>query len=630
MSRPLVPIGLTVVVVCGTYLGLRTFQDALPPPVRARFNMLDAQVQQLAHRVHPRLGSTVSHATSPHAATKPGASRPAASTKPGSPAKKSGRVRDAENAPVVPLSAPLKNPMTLYLTNGGAVTGELVSETPQQVVLRWDYGDVAFQRAEIARAVKGKEGTNETNITMPWEGAGGQWAYQHDVVLKLMKGTVLDREITRVTSDSIMLSQSLPGGGTVEQTIQRADLETLLFRPIHNARSDEIAAALKQMFPAMQWHEEGMFTIITDSTPPTVKEYRKTIRELATDWYLTFYPLTKGRQPAVQQYLVLFENWDAYIEYAATDGVPGWLAVGYFSPTDEVLYSFNMLGERFSDLLYEVYLGRFRRARDTVSAHYKGSPYELTVEGQLSEFLQKLEQAHGMVRQIYSQLSIDVLRHELTHAMFHNWHLQGIVLSQVAKRDDETIKQKRQFLDATDVEQKRALLEGLLSKNTGDRPQMQAANSWYVEGIAGYMEPAPVGAVNQIRLAEAQQARTTNQVLPLEFLNTFRIGSFSGMATQSALYAYAQSWALCHFLMHRYSEGFLAYLDRLAREHPAEGQDTLAWLLQAVGREQRPLEQEFLAYLDQFPPEDPAWLKQMQLFIDLRSELTTLFSRMGG
>ncbi len=52
--------------------------------------------------------------------------------------------------------APLKNPTTLYLTNGGVVTGELVSESPSEVVLRWDYGDMSFQRTEIQRVVKGQ------------------------------------------------------------------------------------------------------------------------------------------------------------------------------------------------------------------------------------------------------------------------------------------------------------------------------------------------------------------------------------------------------------------------------------------------------------------------------------------
>ena len=77
-------------------------------------------------------------------------------------------------APAKPTSAtaapvPPANQVTLYLVNGGMVTGELVSETPQEVTLRFEYGEVEFRRAEIKRFVKGKEGTGEDNLNIPWE-----------------------------------------------------------------------------------------------------------------------------------------------------------------------------------------------------------------------------------------------------------------------------------------------------------------------------------------------------------------------------------------------------------------------------------------------------------------------------
>ncbi|MBI3083413.1 MAG: DUF1570 domain-containing protein [Candidatus Omnitrophica bacterium] len=481
--------------------------------------------------------------------------------------------RNLSTDPPAPTPPP-QNQVTIYLKNGGAVTGELVQETPQELTLRFDYGDVGFQRAEIERVASGKHGTDLGGMRMPWEGKAKQaeWSYRHDVVVKLMKGTVVDGDITAVSPEALTVTQALPGGGTIEHTIQRADVEELLFRPVANERSAQIEQTLHTVFPQMRWFPEGMFTIVTDSTPPTVKQYRRTIRELATDWYLTFHPLVKGRSPMAQHYVVIFEDRNSYIEYALTDGIPGWLAVGYFHPEDQVFYCFNMVGERFSDLLYEVYLGQFREARDRVSTEIKGYRYET------------FEQA----------------------------------------------KKKRQYLAASDVEQKRKLLEALWADDAGvDLSEVQAANSWVVEGLAGYMEPTPVGAVNAGRLAGAQEARRRQQIFPLEFLDAFRMGSFLRMAQQSALYAYAQSWAFCHFLMQRSPDGFLQYLDRLAREQPKEGEETLGWLLGALGKEQRPLEQEFLAYLEQFPAEDPFWLKQKQAFLDLRAELIALAHRLS-
>jgi len=333
----------------------------------------------------------------------------------------------------------------------------------------------------------------------------------------------------------------------------------------------------------------------------------------------------------IQQHVVIFDNWIDYIEYAATDGLPGWLAVGYFHPDDEVLYTFNMIGEWFSALLEEAYLGDMRKARDSVSQQIKGSRYEDVIEGQMAEFLKKFETAHSLVRQLYRQQSEDTLRHELVHAMFHNWKLQSIRLSQMPEQNKEELEKKRQFLQSDKVEEKRRLLQELLQQKSDQAiPDLQATNAWFVEGLAGYMEPTPLGAVNQERLPDAQEALAQQRILPLEFLHTFEMGSFVGMSTGSMLYAYAQSWALCHFLMHRYPEGFLAFLDRMAGTPPQPGEDTMAWLVAAVGKDHKTLDEEFLDHLMEFPPQDPLWLKQWQEFIDINKDLRTLAAQLWG
>ena len=78
-------------------------------------------------------------------------------------------VAPAKPTPTTAAQVPPANQVTLYLVNGGMVTGELVSETPQEVTLRFEYGEVEFRRAEIKRFVKGKEGTGEDNLNIPWE-----------------------------------------------------------------------------------------------------------------------------------------------------------------------------------------------------------------------------------------------------------------------------------------------------------------------------------------------------------------------------------------------------------------------------------------------------------------------------
>lgn len=606
-------LGVAVVLWAGaTYF--KSSQDTAPAE---RFQALSQQVRGLIEQAKQRLPSAEAQPAQP-----PGAS--SARTQPST--------APTTQAPRPPSAAAQT---TIYLHNGGVITGELVRKTAQEVVLRLDYGTVGFQRAEIRRLVQGGQlPKNDGNLAMPWEGEHQRpvWPHQHPVVLRLMKGTIVDGAIMAVTPDTVVVTRTLSGGGQVEQTIQRKEIDQLLFRPLRNERSTKIEQDLKALFPDMHWYEEGMFTIVTDSTPPMVKDYRRTIRELSTEWYLTFFPLTRGRAPSVQQHVVIFEDWQRYIDYAVTDGVPGWLMVGYFQPQRSILYTFNLLGERFSALLEDVYLGQFRQARDRVSAQIKGARQEIFIEGKLSEFLQKFETAHAMVRQTYGQLGLGILRHELTHAMFHNWQLQHVVLSKMPeqdlKEDQATVQTKRTYLHSGSEQEKRQLLEELLKqRGSTPIPDVQADNSWFVEGLAGYMEPTPVGSLNLERLTDVQEARRREQLLPLEFLHAFRLGSFPGMATQSMLHAYAQSWALCHFLMHRHPEEFLAYLDRLARERPQPDDDTLAWLLELLKMELRPLEQEFRAHLDQFAPEDPAWFKQFEEFLTLREELLILLHR---
>ena len=49
------------------------------------------------------------------------------------------------------------NTVTLYLTNGGVVTGELIRQSETAVTLRWTYGEADFQRSEIRRLLTAAE-----------------------------------------------------------------------------------------------------------------------------------------------------------------------------------------------------------------------------------------------------------------------------------------------------------------------------------------------------------------------------------------------------------------------------------------------------------------------------------------
>lgn len=89
---------------------------------------------------------------------------------------KAGKRPKAPALPVANLSPPARqtpspaasaNQVTLYLANGGMVTGELVRESAEGVTLRWDYGEAAFSRGEIIQMVKGRQIKTPDDIVLP-------------------------------------------------------------------------------------------------------------------------------------------------------------------------------------------------------------------------------------------------------------------------------------------------------------------------------------------------------------------------------------------------------------------------------------------------------------------------------
>ena len=359
----------------------------------------------------------------------------------------------------------------------------------------------------------------------------------------------------------------------------------------------------------MKWMREGAFILVTDSYATWVNEYRKTIRDLRTDFYLKFFPLLKGRSPGVSHYIVVFDEWGKFIEYAATDGVPGWAVAGYFSPDSEVLFLFNMLGDQFSKLIEEAIVGQTGRVMNGAVEAVKGQVdkrYHVFIEGQADDMMKKFSTAHSIIRGQFREQTVNTLRHEMAHELFHNYGLQSIVVSKLEGSHKEEADRKRAFLEETDIHKKRELLLELAQMRGSTKPiQVEAANSWFVEGLAAYMEAAPVGSVNKRWLYLFQEAKRKNALFPIEHLTVYKMGSFPGIAFESMQYAYAESWAFVYFLMNRYPAQFANYLERLSREKPKENED-IQWLLQALGKDLRAVEGEFLEYMKAFPElEDP-------------------------
>ena len=111
--------------------------------------------------------------------------------------------------------------------------------------------------------------------------------------------------------------------------------------------------------------------------------------------------------------------------------------------------------------------------------------------------------------------------------------------------------------------------------NSGLHQRLSDCPKWFSEGIAMYCETpdlrgkkgwAGIGAVNRTRLDEfrqfLQQRRPVKSLKPL-IENDDRL-----IDTKQVIDAYAESWALTYFLIHKHSKEYIAYLKDLSRKQP--------------------------------------------------------------
>lgn len=494
-----------------------------------------------------------------------------------------------------------KQPITLYLKNGAVISGDLIKENEDGVLIHWQGGEVSFLQSEI-KAIEYDKYVPEEEYLFPVD-RENKWHYKNDVVVRLTNFEAVDVVIFKVDKDKVVVREELDGGGFIEQEIERSRVEDLLFKPVANEKSSVIENRLRKLFPQMELYHEGPFTILTDSHPASVKEYKKGLRQYLTDFYLGFFDLLCDRSLQMQNSIVIFDDWNDFAEFALADGVPGWSVAGYFSPTSEVLYMYNALGEKFSQILFNAIIEEPGANIDKQKEHLKrmfGGEHDIVIEGMADEIKFKYERYYKALYSYYKDMTLRVLRHEVTHELLYNYGLQNVVLSRLKKQNKESEIKKE-----TDVDRKMGYLKRLFSLGKRELVELEAANSWLVEGMATYCEGYPLGAENKRWLFLFQEACRKERILPFEQLSVYKMGSFPGVAPEAMLYAYAQSWAFTHFLVNKYPSEFIEYQRKLSNESPEKMED-VEWFLKIVGRDLREIEKEFLEYMDGFPTlQDP-------------------------
>ena len=208
---PLVLFGIPLLCVLGGSLYLRAHPEALPESQLKQFEGLKQHVQKLAEQAKqqflPDESDNRNPAKSKSAQKKP---RPA------------------------PPAAPLKHPVTLYLTNGEIVIGDLLRETPQHVILQWGGGEVTFLRKEILQLHKDQP-TQHASASMAsttTSNAPASAAQPQDVTLYLKNGRVVTGPLVYELPDELVLRWDY---GDVR--FARTDIERLV-RPTQDANAN--------------------------------------------------------------------------------------------------------------------------------------------------------------------------------------------------------------------------------------------------------------------------------------------------------------------------------------------------------------------------------------------------------
>jgi len=497
-------------------------------------------------------------------------------------------LKDTIHAPSGP--GELSGSVELRLKHGGAIMGKLLKEAGDQYVIDWKGSNFAVNKEDV-KSIR--------NITQKEI----EWPYKNDIIIKKTNGVICDGKITGIDDKVVTLSFE-EGGGSMELGVPRPEIDYLIFAPVCNKDTEETEEHIKELFPKMKVYKEGNITLFTDSYVNKAKVSQKITRALYTELYFKFFTLFKDRKPQFQNFIVLFDD---PIDYVDSTGMPPYIP-GYFDPSERVLYLYNMFGERMEEMLFSMLTAATGAINNEIDKKKKelniDERYDIFIAGMTKEFTDRFWKVQNLYKRGLIDETKSTLRHELTHEIFHNWGLQSIIISKPSVNKEKVLEKKKEFINASDWETKRKLLDEMMKMEKPEEVEMVVAKSWLAEGLATYCATEPIGAVDEDLLFTYQNAVSKKELDPIEFFTSFEKGSFVGVALKSKYSLYAQSWAFTSFLIDKYPSQFTDYQEKMAEEIALEDKkeakpkkDDLALLLTCLNKDLQGLEKEFDEYM---------------------------------
>lgn len=492
--------------------------------------------------------------------------------------------------------------MRIHLKKGGVMDVKLLKKFKNEYTVDWKGGEFVVSADQIDRI----EYVTQKDL---------EWPYKNDVVVKRTNGIVSDGRIIYVDKDKITLSFD-EGGGGLEMDVNRSQVECLMFAPVYNKESREIEERLKTLFPKMKFYKEDNIVIVTDSYDTWVKAYKKIIRESYTNIYLEFFKLFKNRKPLNQNFIVIFDDPIDYLKFMYSDmGMASYNILGYFKPTDNVLYLYNAWGKEVEKYYFGIIFGitdKYDQVADKIKDRYKDGSVDIQVDGLVDELKNKYWDWYNLHKDLSVQQTFETLRHEFTHEIFHTWGLQSIILSRTIVDKKKMAEKQKEIIDTLsgkDEDKREELFKELGKLKHGEYKnlELEGAQSWLAEGLATYCETEPMGNVSQEWLYTFQEMEKKNEINPIEFLTNFKMGSFPGLCSKAQLDSYAQSWAFTSFLMTKYRDQFMEFqnkkADMIVR---GDEKEELDLLLKSLNKDLPALEKEFREHMAAYKKvEDP-------------------------
>jgi len=519
-------------------------------------------------------------------------------------------------APAIPVSeAPSETDrVEVYLKHGSVIKGKLLKKTGKQCVIDWAGREFTVDNSQISSL---------KHITQ----RDVEWPYKNDIVVSKKNGVICDGKIAGIDGKGITLSFD-EGGGGMEMGIPFSSISYLEFAPFCDKEVKTTESNLKKLFPKMTMYKEGNITLFTDSYIKTVKWYEKLVRAAYTEIYLKFFPLFRDRKPQFQNFIVIFDDPVAYVEKTGMSPfIPG-----FFDPDEKVLYLYNMFGERVEGMVFETIAGATGALDNEIKRwkeeHNIDKRYDEFIDGKTKEYKDRFWKAYNIYKISLIDETKAVLRHELTHEIFHNWGLQSIIISRPAVDKEKVMEKKKKFVETTDWNEKKKLLDEMVRLEKPEEIEMAVAGSWLAEGLATYCEEDSIGGVNEELLFSFQDAVRKKELNPIEFFTNFEKGSFTGIAPKAKYNLYAQSWAFTCFLMAKYQKQFMDYQQKMARrfagetaQNPPVKKDDLALLLECLDKDLPTLEKEFREYMDGYQKVEDPFVKRYIEFYNIWRDL---------